>query len=78
MGTTRYLESVNAECIDTDAHKYNGTRALMRTRHGTYLVCACPSTARVYHMEVPPGTKTCEKADEYLRGDVTGRMVGAS
>jgi hypothetical protein len=71
---------VNAQVVDVDTHVHNGLRSLMRTNHGLYLVCACPSTGRVYHMEVDPQCQTCEGADTYLRGPalITTRLIGAS
>lgn len=80
VGTGKYLEMCNAMPVDIDTHNHNGTRALMSTDTGRYLVCACPSTGRVYHMEVPPEVITCQQADEYLCGPVMsgGRIIGAT
>jgi len=71
----------DAKIVDTDVHDHNGMRALMRTRHGLYLTCACASTGRVYQMEVDPKCATCEEADTYLRGPALQegtRQVGAT
>lgn len=47
----------------------------------TVLVCACPSTARVYAMRVPREIVTCEMAQRWLHGDQVTRplrIIGAS
>lgn len=44
------------------------------------LVCSCPSTGRVYIVEVPSFIKTCEDAQSWLRGDRLNEvnLIGAS
>lgn len=46
------------------------------------LICACPSTARTYLIEVPPGTRTCQNAQNWLIGErmynSKARIIGAS
>lgn len=81
MGMRKYMTLADAKIVDTDVHDHNGMRALMRTRHGTYLTCACASTGRVYQMEVDGKCNTCEEADKYLRGPALQegtRQVGAT
>lgn len=83
LGGNLFLERANAKQIDVDMHEHNGMRALFRTEirePQAWLVCACPSTARVYYMEVPPDTASCEAADRYLRGPALekARIVGAT
>ena len=70
VGVEWLIKNAKPEILDVDAHKINGHRALMlvlsgRTRY-CVLVCGDPSTGRVYYMEVPPKTKTCQEADAYL------------
>lgn len=64
-------------CSTLKALPMNGHRALLRTEGCCILVCGDPSTGRVYYMEVPPKTKTCQEADQYLnRGLDQKRQVG--
>ena len=80
MGVEKYMRAVSAEFIDVDTHTHNGFRALARTKHGMYLVCTCPSTGRMYHMEVDPQVRTCEQAATYLDGPALAglRQIGAT
>jgi hypothetical protein len=70
VGVEWLVKNANPEILDVDAHKINGHRALMFAKTGRLrycvLVCGDPSTGRVYYMEVPPKTKTCQEADAYL------------
>jgi hypothetical protein len=80
FGWPRYLQESNAKVIE---HRYNEIEqvdeSLMETDSMRILVCACPSTARIYAMEVPPDTETCMAAQQYLFPDFgTGTQVGAS
>jgi len=68
MGTERYLHETGAKVVDFDAHAHNGVRALHSFGASCWLECYCPSTGRIYFMEVPPTVKTAEAADQYLRG----------
>jgi hypothetical protein len=70
VGIEWLVKNTKTEILDVDDHRINGHRALMlvlsgRTRY-CILVCGDPSTGRVYYMEVPPKTKTCQEADAYL------------
>jgi hypothetical protein len=70
VGVEWLIKNTKPEILDVDDHRINGHRALMlskvsRTRY-CILVCGDPSTGRVYYMEVPPKTKTCQEADAYL------------
>ncbi|HXJ41718.1 MAG TPA: hypothetical protein VNH18_20750, partial [Bryobacteraceae bacterium] len=67
-GWARYLKETGAKVIDSRRNDVENTEeALMRTPDGlTTLVCACPSTARVYSLECPPTTQTCEQAQSFL------------
>jgi hypothetical protein len=82
LGTRTFIERCNPDILDVDDDQHNGSRALMKVRIKDavfqYLVCACPSTGRVYHMEVPPEVTTCKSADDYLQGPLAsvGRQVG--
>jgi hypothetical protein len=63
----RYLKDTNATVIDTRDNFVEGTKeALMQAGDIRVLVCHCPSTGRVYAMEVPVATSNCQAAQEYL------------
>lgn len=67
FGWERYLTAVGAAVIDRRRNDVEGTReALMRAGDMQALVCHCPSTGRVYALEVPMEVQTCEQAQGYL------------
>jgi len=70
VGVEWLIKNAKTEILDVDDHRINGHRALMLVLSGRLryciLVCGDPSTGRVYYMEVPPKTKTCQEADAYL------------
>jgi len=70
VGVEWLIKNAKPEILDVDDHRINGLRALMFAKTGRLryciLVCGDPSTGRVYYMEVPPKTKTCQEADAYL------------
>jgi hypothetical protein len=68
FGWPKYLEQCGAKVIHQRPNAVENTReALMRTSQGmTVLVCHCPSTARVYALEVDPAIETCEQAQNWL------------
>lgn len=79
FGWPRYLEESNAKVIEHRRNEIEQTdEALMECEDMRILVCACPSTARVYAMEVPPDTPTCADAQAYLGGEFIGNRLGAS
>ncbi|MDE2101849.1 MAG: hypothetical protein KGL39_31675, partial [Patescibacteria group bacterium] len=66
-GWTRYLADMRATVIDSRQNDVECTReALMQIADKKVLVCHCPSTARVYAMEVDPQVTTAEQAQNYL------------
>jgi hypothetical protein len=78
VGVEWLIKNTKPEILDVDDHKINGLRALMlskvsRTRY-CILVCGDPSTGRVYYMEVPARTKTCQEADSYLNWGLDQRQ----
>ncbi len=79
FGWTKYLKQIDAKVIE---HRYNnieGTEeSLMHGNNLRVLVCACPSTKRIYAMEIPQEIETCENAQQWLRGDKQGYCIGAS
>lgn len=77
MGTKWLVDNASPKIIDVDDHPLNGQRALLEVEECCILVCGDPSTGRVYYMEVPPRTKTCQEADAYLNhGLDQRRQVG--
>ena len=80
FGWPRYLRETKAKVIDVRDNDIDGTKeSLMETRDKTrVLVCACPSTARVYTMRVPREIGTCEIAQRWLHGERNLRIIGAS
>lgn len=90
MGVDKFLEEAGATIVDSDEHPINGKRALLDVPgiDARWLVCGCPSTGRVYYLSVPKfqsATRisqarpivTCEEADKWLCGSMTGvRQVG--
>jgi len=80
FGWPRYLSETNAKVLDFRRNDVDATKeSLMEAADGSrVLVCACPSTARVYAMRIPREIQTCENAQEWLHGDRRLRVVGAS
>jgi hypothetical protein len=80
MGWTRYLSEAGARIIETRRDDIQATtESLMETTDGArVLVCACPSTARVYAMRVPREIASCQRAQQWLAGDRPIRIIGAS
>ncbi len=71
FGWEKYLAAVNAVTIDQRHNDIEATdEALLKADGMTVLLCACPSTARVYTLEVDPECSTCEEAQNYLRSDL--------
>ena len=79
FGWTNFIEETNAKIIDRVENDIQQTSEfLCSAADFTIFVGACPSTARVYAMEVPEKTKTCSEAKEYLSQKDTNKCVGAS
>jgi hypothetical protein len=80
FGWPRYLDEGGAHVLDARDNDIEATHeAVMRTTDGkTVLVCACPSTARVYALEVPSAVTTCAAAQAWLSGGLSGRIINAA
>jgi hypothetical protein len=67
-GWKRYFMDTGAKMIDRRANDIENTKeALVQTPDGlTSLVCACPSTGKVFSLEVPKEIKTTEQAQNWL------------
>jgi hypothetical protein len=80
FGWPRYLKETNAKVLDFRRNDIDGTdESLIQAKDGSrLLVCACPSTARVYAMRVERSIEKCESAQRWLHGERHLRIVGAS
>ena len=72
MGVERFVSQTKQWVVDQDSDP-GGKRLLIRFkgRFGTfdrYLLCSCPSTVRVYLMQVPDSVQTCRAAAAWLAG----------
>lgn len=77
-GWDKYLKAVNAVLVEHSRNEVEQTdEALMDADGMRVLICACPSTARVYAMEVPTTVTTCLAAQQWLRNQ-RGNCIGAS
>lgn len=78
-GWEAYLDNAGAKVLDVRTNEIEQTKeALMDAgEDGRVLVCACPSTARVYAMRVPAEITTCAEAQRWLC-PAEIRIVGAS
>jgi hypothetical protein len=79
-GYKKYLTEIGAKVVNERINVIEATKeALMRTPDGmVFLVCACPSTNRVYTMEVNPEIETCEGAQNYLSNGLSKKVIGAT
>jgi hypothetical protein len=80
FGWDRYLTEIDAVVVDTNKDEVSETEeALFRTQDNeVILVCACPSTGRVYWLEVPNAVTTCAEAQDWLSGGLSGRTIVAA
>jgi hypothetical protein len=80
FGWERYLRNTGAKVINSRRNDVEATQeSLMRGPDGeTVLVCACPSTARTYALEVPDEIETCEQAQMWRSGGLSRRIINAS
>ena len=79
FGTGRYLTAINAKSISERQNDIEGTREVLYQADGlSILACACPSTAKVFYLEVPPAVTTCEQAQKYLSSGLSGRIISAA
>ena len=79
FGWNQYLRASNAKVIEHVRNEISQTdESLMECEIGRVLVCACPSTARVYALEVPPDCSTVEQAQGFLSGGRARRIIGAT
>jgi len=69
FGWDRYMLEVGAVCIDFRSNDIEATKeALYRCEGMVLLRTFCPSTGRVYALEVDPTVKSCSEAQSWLWG----------
>jgi len=79
FGWPKYLAGINAKRIHARRNDIEGTREALYSADGSsVLVCACPSTAKVFALEVPPTITTCEQAQSYLSSGLSARIISAA
>ena len=79
FGWSEYLRATKAKVIEHVHNEVSQTdESLMECEIGRVLVCACPSTARVYPLEVPPDCPSVEQAHNFLSGGRARRIIGAT
>jgi hypothetical protein len=78
-GWDKFLKATRAKVLDRRRNDIEATEeALFECEGIRVLVCGCPSTARVYFLEVPQGVSTCGEAQSWVRNAPDGKCVGAS
>jgi hypothetical protein len=78
-GWGKYLAAIGAEKLDERENPIEGTyETLYKTDDHTVLACACPSTAKVFWLEVDPECSNCHEAQLYLSGGLFNRIIAAS
>lgn len=77
-GWVKYLEERNAKLIDERRNDIENTReSLLRTDDHTVLLTHCPSTGKLFALECPAGTMTCEEAQDWLHsGSEIDNLLG--
>lgn len=69
FGWNRFIAETDAEVADSRVNPIENTKEMLiksAEANITALVCHCTSTARVYALEVPPSTTSCEEAQTWL------------
>lgn len=78
-GWSRYLDAMNADKLDECENYIDSTKeVLYKTKDYCILIVACPSTAKVFALEVPLETKTCKEAQLYLSSGLADRTIASS
>jgi len=74
-GWPKFLQEVNAQCIDSRYNEVEGTQeALYVYGNVRKMVATCP-TGRIFTMGVPPEVENCEQAAHYLKGPVKFNLI---
>ena len=75
----KFLKEVKAKIIERNKNDIENTEEMLCSfAEHTLFIGACPSTARVYALEVPEGTKTCKEAKDYLFSGDSSNIIGAT
>jgi hypothetical protein len=79
-GWDRYLAEVGAVVIDRRRNDIEATWESLLQIPGEerVLMCACPSTARVYVLRVPWAIRSCEEAQSWLSGGLARRVINGA
>ena len=85
-GVDKYLDQTGAMVLDFNENFIEGTKeTLLKTKNGMlFLTGVCPSTGRVYYMEILPdedngeSVTTASEAQSWLRNSKEGFCLGAS
>ena len=78
-GWENYLRKTDARVLEERQNDIEATvESLMQAGDMRVLVGACPSTGRVYAMEVDPSCDNCDAAKNYLQGGNKFNLIGAS
>lgn len=83
LGWDNYLVARNAKLLDHRVNDIEGTEeSLMQYeengRTNNVLVCICPSTGRIYAMDVGDECLTCKTAQDYLANSDSSKIIGRS
>jgi hypothetical protein len=78
MGRPKFIKAIGGAqaLVHEDSHELNGQRALYKYKDLAFLEVADPSTGRIYYLDVPAETKTCEEANAFLENDELGEPMG--
>jgi len=71
FGKGRFVTEMGGTLIDEMKSAVDGHSQLIKDSLGNMLLhCGDPSTARGYFLDVPPETKTCKEAYDFLSGEL--------
>ncbi len=78
-GWMNYMSQSHANVVEHSSNAITQTHeSLIQLTDMRVLVCACPSTARVYAMQVPERCTTVKQAQHFLSNGLSPRIIGAS
>lgn len=79
FGWSRLLTESNATIIETRQNDIDNTKECLAAVSDNIrlLICHCPSQGKVFALSVPPGTQTCEQAQNFLHsGSALDDLLG--
>jgi len=78
-GWQKYMEGIDAKVLDKNRDEVSDTNEFLFSGNGIVaLLCICPSTGKEFVLEVPPETKTCAEAQDWVSGGLNSRVISAS